>query len=62
MSWPIDNLVERWNRSTPFALFLEEIYGVGPAEQIKSSVMPYSFSCQSVIIHPRLVLKVGVTV
>ena len=62
MSWPIDNLVEHWNRSTPFALLLEEVYGVGPAESTKSSVMSYSFTCESVIVHPRLILKVGVTI
>ena len=61
MSWPIDRLVESWNRWTPFPLFLEEVYGVGPAEFIKSSVVPYSLSCQSYIINPRLILKVGVT-
>ena len=62
LSWPIDRLVEHWNRSTPLALFLEEVYGVGPAEFIKSGVVPYSFTCQSVIINPRLILKVGITV
>jgi hypothetical protein len=62
MSWPIDRLVEGWNRWTPFPLFLEEVYGVGPAEFIKSSVVPYSLSCQSYILKPRLILKVGITV
>ncbi len=61
MSWPIDKLVEGWNRWTPFPLFVQEVYGIGPAELIKSSVVPYSFSCQSYINNPRLVLKVGVT-
>ncbi|HLN46859.1 MAG TPA: hypothetical protein VK216_01185, partial [Magnetospirillaceae bacterium] len=61
MSWPIDKLVEGWNRWTPFPLFAQEVYGIGPAELIKSSVVPYSFSCQSYINNPRLVLKVGVT-
>ena len=62
MSWPIDKLILTWNRSTPLPLFLEEVYGVGPAEFIKSGVMPYSFSCQSVIVDPRIVVKVGITV
>jgi hypothetical protein len=62
LSWPIDGLLKKWNRSTPFALSLEEVYGVGPAEFIQSGVVPYSFTCQSVIIKPRLILKVGVTV
>jgi hypothetical protein len=61
-SWPIDRLVEGWNRSTPLALFLEEIYGVGPAESTKSSVVPYSLTCLSTILRPRLILKVGVTI
>ena len=61
MSWPIDKLVKGWNRWTPFPLFVQEVYGIGPAELIKSSVVPYSFSCQSYINNPRLVLKVGVT-
>jgi hypothetical protein len=61
-SWPIDKLVEKQNRSTPLALFLQEVYGVGPAEFVKSGVVPYSFTCQSVIVNPRVVLKVGITV
>ncbi|MBV8171205.1 MAG: hypothetical protein JO219_04650 [Candidatus Eremiobacteraeota bacterium] len=62
MSWPIDKLIESWNRATPLALFLEEVYGVGPAEFVKSGVVPYGFSCQSVIVDPRIVVKVGITV
>jgi hypothetical protein len=62
VSWPIDNLVERWNRSIPFVLLLEEANGVGYAEYVKSSVVPYSFSCQAVIINPRLLLRIGVTI
>ncbi len=61
VSWPINKLVESWNRSTPFVLLLEEVNGVGYAEYIKSSVVPYTFSCQAVIINPRLLLRVGVT-
>lgn len=62
MSWSIDKLVQTGDRSRPLALFLQEVYGVGPAESIKSSIVPYSISCQAVIINPRVVIKVGVTV
>jgi hypothetical protein len=60
-TWPIDSLLNGWDRSKPFAIFVEEAYGIGPAEFIKSSVVPDSFSCQSYIMKPRLLLKVGIT-
>jgi hypothetical protein len=62
MSWSIDTLVKTQNRSKPLALFLQEVYGVGPAEFIKSGIVPFSVSCQDSIVNPRVVIKAGITV
>jgi hypothetical protein len=61
VSQPIDQPVEKWNRAKPLALFLWE----GPdysAEQVKSGVVPPSFTCYDSISNPRLILEVGITV
>ena len=62
LEWPIDGLIKSWSPSNPLPLFLEEVYGVGPAEFIKSGIVPYSFTCESTINNPRLMIKVGITV
>lgn len=62
LSWHIDDLIKDQDHSKPLALFLQEVYGVGPAEYIKSSVMSFSQSCQDSIVNPRLVVRVGITV
>ena len=60
---PISQLVERWNRATPLALFLwEGSASVGDAEQVKDDVVPDSFTCYDQVSNPRLILKVGITV
>jgi hypothetical protein len=62
VSQPIDALVQKWNRAKPLALLITEGFGIGPAESTQSGVVPYSFTCQAVVIKPRLMLEVGITV
>ncbi len=61
VSQPIDQLVEKWDRSKPLALFLWEGSAYS-AEFVKSGVVPPSFTCYDSVSNPRLILEVGITV